>query len=282
MKKVKIFISVILVSLTTNSPVLANKVDLYFDTPDLNSYEYSGYGTKDNPFTQEDLIKKFDKVSFGIKPSKKFNTMAYDFVPVIKKDILGVNSRSISFDRAPEWIIKLIRKETYEEKRLFWKKSYMIIIQDNGNELIAHTVSKDDFHQRYEIVLGLSSIEKNHKSLWFKIKDYPEISESDNPYREHFMIVRYKKDSKRCMILSSRIGMDKDVEYWYEIPYTYKKGGFKAKKKPRGEDSWFFLIGKNGGCPMESKDIKYIYQTPPIDKKTGLPVNWGSMHISVE
>ena len=42
-------------------------MDLYFDThPDLNSYEYSGYGTKDNPFTQEDLIKKFDKVSFGI------------------------------------------------------------------------------------------------------------------------------------------------------------------------------------------------------------------------
>lgn len=66
--------------------------------------------------------------------------------------------------------------------------------------------------------------------------------------------------------------MDVDVEYWTEIPF--QQDGKRLNKKPRGEDSWFFIIGKNGGCPMEGKHIKYIYQAPVTNPNTGLPINW--------
>lgn len=251
-------------------------IDLNSDAyPGLHHYQYSGYGTQESPFTQKDLIKRFDNTGVG-NGIEEFTTMNYDFVPVRKYDVLGINPRMVAFNTAPEWVKSLIPKSAVKDKLKFWRNAYMIIIQDGGKKLSAYALSKDDYLKGYDTIPDIRSLEELHPALWHKIKDYPEIQHAFKGQGENpFVNVRYKKDHARCMILASRLGMDTDVEYWTKAPF--KQNGNDISKKPRGEDSWFFIIGKDGGCAMTSKNIKYIYQAPPINEKTGLPINWNSV-----
>jgi len=171
MKKLRNFVCIALLLPCILFARMSNEdIDLNSDAyPGLHHYQYYGYGTQDSPFTHKDLIKRFDNTGVGNRV-EQFTTINYDFVPVRKYDVLGINPRMVAFNTAPEWVKSLIPKSTAKDKLKFWRNVYMIIIQDGGEKLSAYAVSKDDYLKSYDTIPDIRSLEELHPDLWHKIR----------------------------------------------------------------------------------------------------------------
>ena len=134
----------------TNSKMLNNRTNKSFN-----------HGTKNNPFTQKELINKFNQ------------TVNIEYTTVNKYDTLGIRSHRLSFEHLPNWIKNAIPKKSEEEKRKFWQQAYIIIVQDDiKNGLEVYPISKNHFYQGYTQTSDIRTLEQSHPRLWSKIENY--------------------------------------------------------------------------------------------------------------
>ena len=58
------------------------------------------------------------------------------------------------------------------------------------------------------------------------------------PRQSPFAVLSHKQNHTRCIVRASSLGMEEEIEYWFETPF--KKGGKSPDCKPQGKDPWFF------------------------------------------